>query len=48
MVRYERCLPDVRMLDIIDLDVMNKFGDEVKRFCEQVMEKRRKDNAIYR
>jgi len=40
MIRYGRCLPDIRMLDIIDLDVMNDFGDEVKRFCEQYEKER--------
>lgn len=44
MTRYGRCLPDVRMLDIIDLDVINEFGEEVRRFCEQY----RKDNGTYR
>lgn len=48
MRRYGRYIPDERMLDIIDLDIMNDFKEEIKRFCEQVMENRRKDNAIDR
>jgi len=40
MRRYGRCLPDIRMLDIIDLDVMNEFGEEVRRFCEQYEKER--------
>lgn len=40
MIRYGRCLPDVRMLDIIDLDIMNEFGEEVRMFCEQYEKER--------
>lgn len=34
--RYGRDLPNERMLEIVDMDVMEKFGEEVTRFCEQI------------
>jgi hypothetical protein len=36
MLRYGRNLPNERMLEIIDMDVMEKFGEEVARFCAQI------------
>lgn len=36
MCRYGYNLPDERMLEIIDMDVMEEFGKEVKAFCKQI------------
>jgi hypothetical protein len=36
MSRYGRDLPNERMLEIIDTDVMEKFGEEVTEFCKNV------------
>ena len=34
--RYGYNLPDERMLEIIDMDVIEKFREEVIRLCEQI------------
>lgn len=48
LTRYGRNLPNERMLEVIDMDVMDKFGEEVTKFCEQIKEefaiKRGEDN----
>ena len=52
LFRYRNNLPDERMLEVIDIDVIEKFREEVAEVCEQIradfMGRGDRDNVFYK
>lgn len=48
MIRYGRNLPDERMLEVIDINVIHELPDDVKRFCGQMTMKNIRIGENYR